>query len=167
MAEYIIRNSLNPDKVVECSITFRKLTNKYMEGEPIWLVHIATTEPHKNGGDITPSFIHLANLKNLGLEIDRATEKIAAQVDWGELREDLRPPIVSLVDPIENGMVNVGITSKVVFDIEDILPAAGIDIDSIKVSVNGMDVTEELDITGDAYQYRVTWSPFKRVLDYY
>jgi hypothetical protein len=167
MAEYIIRNSLNPDKVVKCSITFRKLTNKEERAEPVWLVHIATEEPHKNGGDITPSFIHLASLKNLNLEIDRATEKIAAQVDWGELREDLRPPMVSLVEPIENGMVNVGIMSNIIFDIEDLLPAAGIDIDSIKVSVNGMDVTNELDITGDAYKYRVTWKPFKHVLDYY
>ena len=167
MAEYILRNSLNPDKVVKCSITFRKLTNKDERAEPVWLVHIATNEPHKNGGDITPSFIHLASLKNLGLEIDRATEKIATQVDWGTLKEDTRPPVVSLVEPVENGMVNVGIMSNVIFDIEDILPAAGIDIDSIKVSVNGVDVTNELDITGDPYEYRVTWKPFKRVLDYY
>lgn len=167
MAEYILRNSLNPDKVVKCSITFRKITNKDMMGEPVWLVQIATKEPHKAGGIIVPVFIHLASLKNLNLEIDRATEKIAAQVDWGTLREDLRPPIISLVDPVENGMANVDIMSNVVFDVEDLLPAAGIDINSIRVSVNGIDVTEQIDITGDPYQYRVIWKPFKRVLDYY
>lgn len=166
MAEYILRNSLNPDKVVKCSITFRKLTNKDQRAEPIWLVQIATDEPHENGGDIAPVFIHLATLDNLGLEIDRATEKIAVQIDWGVLREDFRPPIVSTIEP-SNDMNNVDIMSDIVFDIEDLLPAAGIDIDSIKILVNGMDVTNEIDITGDPYKYRVIWKPFKRVFDYY
>lgn len=166
MAEYILRNSLNPDKVVKCSITFRKLTNKDDRAEPIWLIHIATDEPHKNGGDITPAFIHLATSDNLDLEINRATEKIASQVAWGELREDLRPPIVSIIEPA-NDLDNVDIMSNVIFEIEDLLPAAGIDMDSIKVSVNGMDVTENLEISGDPYKYRVTWKPFKRLLDYY
>ena len=166
MAEYTIRNSLNPDKVVKCSITFRKITNKDERGEPVWLVHIATDEPHKNGGDIIPVFIHLANSNNLDLEINRATEKIAAQVDWGTLREDLRSPIVSIIEPFDD-LENVSITSNIVFKIEDLLPAAGIDIDSIKMSVNGMDVTNELETIGDPYNYRVAWKPFKRVLNYY
>lgn len=166
MAEYIIRNSLNPDKVVKCSITFRKLTNKDARAEPIWLVHIVTDEPHKEGGDITPVFIHLATSDNLDLEINRATEKIAAQIDWGVLKKDLRPPLVSIIEPA-NDLENVDVESNVIFDIEDLLPATGIDMSSIKVSVNGTDVTETLDISGDPYKYRVVWKPFKRVLDYY
>jgi hypothetical protein len=166
LAEYIIRNSLNPDKVVKCSITFRKLTNKDDRAEPIWLIHIDTNEPHKNGGDINPVFIHLATSDNLDLEINRATEKIAAQVNWGTLKEDFRPPIVSIVEPC-NDLENVDIKSNLIFDIEDLLPATGIDMDSIKASVNGEDITNEIDISGDPYKYRITWKPFKRVLAYY
>ena len=166
MAEYIIRNSLNPDKVVKCSITFRKIANKDDRAEPIWLVHIATDEPHKNGGNIVPVFIHLATLNNLSLEINQATEKIAAQIDWGILKEDNRAPLVSVVEPLGN-MEEVNITSNMIFDIEDLLPAAGVDVGSIKVSVNNMDVTNEIETTGDPYKYRVVWKPFKRVLDYY
>ena len=166
MAEYLLRNSLSPDKVVKCSITFRKLTNRDMRGEPIWLVHIDTTELHKDGGDIAPAFIHLATLDNLELEINRATEKIAAQIDWGVLKEDTRPPVVSIIEP-SGDLENVDIMSNVVFEIEDRLPAAGIDVDSIKMLVNGMDVTSEIDISGDAYKYRVVWKPFKRVLNFY
>lgn len=166
MAEYTIRNSLNPDKVVKCSITFRKLTNRDERGEPVWLIHIATDEPHKNGGDIASVFIHLASLDNLGLEIDQATEKIAVQVDWGVLKEDLRPPIVFIVTP-DNDLENVDIRSDVTFDIKDLLPATGINIDSIEMSVNGTDVTNELEISGDPYQYKVIWKPFKRVQEYY
>lgn len=166
MAEYTLRNSLNPNKVVKCSITFRKLTNKDERAEPVWLIHIDTDEPHKNGGIITPVFIQLANSDNLDLEINHATERIAEQVDWGELQEDLRSPIISIIEP-NNDLENISIESKVIFDIEELLPSAGIDLDSITMSVNGTDVTEELDISGDPYQYRVIWKPFKRVLDYY
>lgn len=166
MAEYILRNSLNPDKVVECAITFRKLTNKGGEGEPVWLVQIATMEKHKNGGNISPVFINLSSLDNLDLEIKQVTEKIASQVDWGVLREDTRDPLVSIIEPATN-MESVSIMSNVIFDIEDILPAAGVDIDSIKVSVNNIDVTDELEIIGDPYKYRVKWKPFKRVQGYY
>lgn len=166
MAEYLLRNSLNPDKVVSCAITFRKITNKDQRGEPIWLVQIATEEPHKTGGSIAPIFIHLATLNNLSLEINQATEKIAAQVNWGTLKEDLRPPILSIIEPI-NDLESVSIKSNMIFDIEDLLPAAGVDIDSIKVLINDVDVTDEVDISGDPYQYRVIWKPFKRVLDYY
>ena len=166
MAEYILRNSLNPDKVVKCSITFRKITNKNEEGEPVWLIQIATTEQHKDGGDIVPVFIHTASLDNIDIEINQATETIAAQVDWGTLKQDTRAPIAYIIYPLGD-VENVGVNSNVMFDIEDLLPAAGVDVDSIEVFVNGMDVTNELEITGDPYKYNVIWKPFKRVFDYY
>ena len=166
MAEYILRNSLNPDKVVKCSITFRKITNKNEEGEPVWLIQIATIEPHKDGGNIAPVFIHTASLNNIDVEINEATEKIADQVDWGVLKKDTRAPIAYITQPLGD-VENVDINSNVVFDVEDLLPAAGVDVDSIEVLVNGMDVTNELEITGDPYKYNVIWKPFKRVFDYY
>ena len=166
MAEYILRNSLNPDKVVKCSITFRKITNKNEEGESVWLIQIATTEQHKDGGNIAPVFIHTASLDNIDIEINQATETIAAQVDWGTLKQDTRAPIAYIIYPLGD-VENVGVNSNVMFDIEDLLPAAGVDVDSIEVFVNGMDVTNELEITGDPYKYNVIWKPFKRVFDYY
>lgn len=166
MAEYILRNSLNPDKVVKCSITFRKITNKNEEGEPVWLIQIATTELHKDGGNIPSVFIHTVSLNNIDEEINQATEKIADQVDWGVLKQDTRAPIVDIIAPLGD-VENIDINSDIVFDIEDLLPAAGVDIDSIEVLVNGMDVTNELEITGDPYKYNVIWKPFKRVFDYY
>jgi len=164
MAEYILRNSLNPDKVVKCSITFRKITNKNEEGEPVWLIQIATMEQHKDGGDIPPIFIHLATLNNLDLEINSATERIADQVDWGVLREDTRAPIVSIIEP-GNDMDNVSINSNLIFDIEDILPATGVDINSIEILVNDFDVTSELNITGDPWGYNVKWVPYLRIYE--
>lgn len=166
MAEYLLRNSLNSNKVVKCGITFRKLTNKGEEGEPVWLVQVSTAEPHKDGGDIAPAFIHLTTLDNLDVEVTKATETIALQTDWTPLQVDSRAPIVSFIEPVGD-LSDVPIYSSLRFEISELFPAAGIDIDSIEVTVNGVDVTSELDIIGDPYLYKCVWNPFKRVLDYY
>jgi hypothetical protein len=169
MSEFLLRNSLNPNKVVQCTISFRQLVAKGDEGEPVWLVEIGTLEPHKTTAsgykNIDPVFIHYTSSINLDAAIKEATETIAAQVDWEPLDEDLRPPFVSYSSPIDGEVV--GIYSDVIIDIKDVLPAAGIDIDSITMSVNGFDVTSEIDIDGDPYEYRIRWVPFKRVLDTY
>lgn len=166
MAEYLLRNTLNPGKVVKCTITFRQLTPKGEEGEPIWLVEINTAESHKDGGDIPPVYIHYTSLDNLDEEIKKATEEIAKQIDWLPMDTDGRGPFVSYSSPTE-GDTSVSIYSNVVIDIKDIIPSAGIDSSSIEVTVNGTDVTSEIELTGDPYEYRVIWKPFKRVLDTY
>ena len=166
MAKYLLRNSLNPGKVVECSITFRQIVNKGDEGEPVWLVEINTAEPHKDGGNIVPAYVHLTSLNNLDEEIRDATEEIAAQVDWEPLLDDDLLPYISYNSPTE-GDTDVDIYSNVIIDIKDDLPSAGIDISSIQVIINEFDVTSDVDITGDPYEYRLEWAPDIRVLDYY
>jgi len=164
MAEYLLRNSLNVNKVVKCTITFRQMVNKGDSGEPVWLVEIGTTEPHKDGGNISPIFIHYTSDINLDEAVKEATEQLALQVDWEPTDEDIRPPFVVYSSPIENV---VSIYSNVVVDIKDIFPAAGIDPDSIEVIVNDMDVTNEIQLNGDPYEYRVIWDPKIRVLEHY
>jgi hypothetical protein len=162
MAVYLLRNSLNPNKVVSCSITFRKITNKGEEGEPIWLVEVVTPEPHKEGGEIPPEYIHYTSELNLDEEIRKVTQVIAGKIDWTPLSTDTRPPFVSYYTP--NSDV-ASIYSNVVVDIEDILPAAGIDVDSISVVINDIDVTDEVVIDGDPYAYRIRWGPEIRVFE--
>ena len=59
MAQFLIRNSLNPQKVIKCGITFEQITPKSYEGEGLWVVELATDELHKNGGNIPPEFINV------------------------------------------------------------------------------------------------------------
>ena len=80
MAQFLIRNSLNTYKVVKCGITFEQVTPKNYEGEPIWVIELATDEPHKYGGSIPPTFINLTSLDNLDLEIEQAVEIISEQI---------------------------------------------------------------------------------------
>lgn len=166
MANYLLRSSLNPNKVVKCTITFRQIANKGDGGDPSWLIEIGTVEPHKDGGRIAPVFIHNITLDNIDKEIEKATESIASQVDWLPELVDLRPPFVVNKFPVD-GDTSVSIDSDVIIDIKDIYPAAGIDINSINMTVNGIDVTSELKVFGDPLDYRVKWSPPIRVRAYY
>ena len=164
MAEYLLRNTLSPSKVVSCSVSFRQLINKGEDGESVWLIEIRTVEPHKDGGSIPPEFIHYSNTMNLDEAIREATEKIASKINWLPLTEDVRAPFVFNYEPKSNV---VDIYSKVLVDMKDILPAAGIDPNSIEVIVNGIDVTNDIELIGHPYEYRILWQPRERILDYY
>lgn len=158
MAQYLLRSSLNPGKVVVCITTFRQIVNKYEDGELVWLVEITTAEPHKNGGVIPPCSVHLTNLDNIDKEIEEATRKIAEQIDWSPLQNDSRAPFVESSTP-SDGDNNVNINEDVVIDLKDLLPSAGIDESTIIVTVNGIDVTNEINLYGDHYEYRIVWGP--------
>jgi hypothetical protein len=168
MAQFIVRNSLNPSKAVRFGVTFEQLVPKGREGEPIWLAEVATDEPHKDGGDIPPEFINLVSLDSLDAEIEKAVETISAQIDWTPTAEDLRPPFVVSSYPTE---YEVSIESFVEIVIKDHLPAAGIDISSINMVITAdgkdFDVTNELYITGDPFLYTIKWMPAIRVYDTY
>lgn len=159
MAEYLIRSSLNPNKVVKCTITFRQLVNKGENGELVWLVEIGTKEPDKYGNVIPPEFIHsIVGSNTLDDAIEKATTNIASKVDWSPEIVDIRPPFVVASYPNENTQT-VSVNSDVFIDMKDIMPAAGIDLSSITVVVNGIDVSSEIKIDGDPFECRVLWSP--------
>jgi hypothetical protein len=162
MAQFLLRNSLNPQKVIKCGITFNQVVPKGGEGEAIWVVEIATDEPHKDGGDIPPEFINLTTLENLDQEIEKAVGILSTKVDWTPLEDDVRPPLVESCYP---SGYNASIESVVEIVLKDILPAAGIDISSIQATINDVDVTTDLEISGDPYEYTVKWRPFMRVLE--
>jgi len=160
MAQFLIRNSLNSQKVIKCGITFEQVTPKNGEGEPIWVVELATDEPKIGGGNILPEFINLTILDNLDEEIEKAVEKISEQIDWAPLEIDVRPPFVESCYP---SGYEVDIESSINIVLKDLLPAAGIDINSITMTINGFGVTSELEISGDPYEYTLKWKPFMRV----
>jgi hypothetical protein len=165
MAVCIIRNSLNPNKIVKLSVTFKKQVLKGHEGDPIWIIEVSTTEPDTNGDDITPEYIYLTSLANLDEEMARVSENISSQIDWTPLFDDTRSPYVEEYYPIQT--TDVSIESDVVAILKESLPSAGIDINSISITVNGHDVTSEAEITGDPYEYRIEWEPSIKVYSEY
>lgn len=165
MAHFIVRNSLNPYKAVKFNITFQQQVLKGLEGEPFWLAEINTNEPSVSGTQIASEYLHLKTLTNMDAEIEKVVSNICKQIDWTPQIEDTRGPIVTSYSPSET--TDVGIDSSVKLTINDLLPSAGIDISSICVTLNGFDITGELDITGDPYEYEVEWKPSTIVYDTY
>jgi len=163
MAYFQVRNSLNPSKVIVCGATYTQVVPKGSEGEAIWVLVIATDEPHKTtGGTIPPHYINLTSLEDsdLDLEIENAVAEISKQVDWDPLAADTEPPIVTSVSP---DSYITPMHENVLLTIFDAHPSQGIDIDSIEMTVNGFDVTDDLRIDGDEFEYRVEWRPPGRV----
>ena len=161
MAYFQVRNSLNPSKVIVCGITYKQVVPKNNEGEAIWVIEIATDEPHiTTSGTIPSYYIDVTDELDLDLEVEKAVAAISKQVDWEPLATDTRAPFVNSVHPdtyIQKMQENVKI------GIIDLHPSYGIDIDSIEMTVNGIDVTDDLRISGDEFEYEVEWRPPSRV----
>lgn len=158
MAYFIVRNSLNPHKAITCGITYKQVVDKNnQDGELIWVIEVATDEPHvTTSGTISPYFITLTDELDLDLEIEKAVAAISAQVDWEPLLDDTRPPYVEWSEPTS---YIAKITEDVRVSIVDSHPSLGIDIDSIQMFVNEIEVTDDLRISGDEYNYIVRWVP--------
>ena len=156
---------MNPYKAVRFNITFQQQVMKGLEGEPFWLAEINTTEPSVSGTQIASEYLHLRTLINMDVEIEKAVSNICKQIDWAPQIDDTRGPIVTDYSPSET--TDVSIDSNIQLTINDLLPSAGIDVSSIKVTLNGLDITGKLDITGDPYEYKVKWKPSTIVYDTY
>lgn len=157
MAYFTVRNSLNPSRVAVLGITYRQLVDKNSyDGELIWVLEVATDEVDVNGDPIPPVFVHLTSESSLDAEISNAVAAISEKIDWEPLAEDGRAPYVDSQYPAST---TASIWDNVWVNIKEIFPSAGIDPDSIQMFVNGTEVTDDLEITGDTYDYKVTWSP--------
>ena len=157
MAHFIVRNSLNPGKVVKFSITLQQQVLKGWEGEPIWMAEINTLEPSASGIDLVSKYLHLRTLNNLDEEIEKAVSELCEQIDWSPLENDNRAPYVSYYTPSETE--NVSIESSVEIVLKESLPSTGIDDSSITITLDGMDITNEVEIIGDPYEYTLKWKP--------
>jgi len=164
MAEFSVRNSLNPDKVVIFGITYRQLVPKGNDGELIWVIEIKTDELDIDENPISPVYVHTRTLTYLDEEINRAVAELSSKINWLPLASDTRSPYVDSISP---STYEIELESSIEVVLKEILPAAGMDLSSITMFVNGFDVTNELEITGDPYEYKVKWSPFMRVMTEY
>ena len=158
MAYFAVRNSLNPHKVISCGITYKQLVDKNSyDGEPIWVIEVATDEPHvTTSGTIPPYHIHLTDTLDVDMEVEKAVAAIAKQVDWTPLSTDSMPPFVDWSEP---STYMARIQDDVRVSVKEQHPSIGIDYSSLQMFVNGFDVTSDLRISGDEYNYVLRWLP--------
>jgi hypothetical protein len=168
MAEFWVRHSLNPNKAVKFNITLRYFVAASEEGDHVWVLEVGTTYPDANGDPISAKKAHLISAEDFDEVVEDAVSELCAQIDWSPFVADKYAPNVSDISPTGS---DVNIFSDVNFTINDKLPSAGIDISNMKVILNnsmtGFDITSEVQVEGDPYQYTFRWATPLRVFSKY
>lgn len=110
------------------------------EGNSVWILSVSTTERDVNGDPIAPEIVNLVTKDTVHLELEAAIGRLGQKVDWGIPLEDISAPqLVDLTPPLTQ-TTNVPITSNIIIHLQDPLPAAGIDLSTINMSINGLPV---------------------------
>jgi len=184
MPVYYLRNSKAPDgKIVPITVSlnlealYPTVTGTEFpdvqdpEGEEIWILTVSTSELDGDGNNIPIEAVNVLSLDTVHDEIQAAMGRIGQQIDWGTLRaDDIAPQLKSLEPPITQ-TTDVPIMSNVVARIIDPLPAAGLDLTTLNMNINGLPVVSggaavspnNVEFTGTAFDQTVIFKP-KRIL---
>ena len=130
-----------------------------LEGDGSWILIVATTEPDINGDPIDPEFINVVGSGTVHLELEAAIGRIGSQVDWGAIQPDTNPPKLVEITPALDQTTNVPITSNIVVRLKESLPAAGIDLSTVKITLNDFDVTSDVEFRGNIFDLTTIYRP--------
>jgi hypothetical protein len=135
---------------------------KGYEGDPRWILEVATTYPSVSGTAIAPCYVDVIGPdENIDDLISEGVSNLASQIDWGPFIKDLDDPYVSSFLPVDTN--TVPIESNVYLDLKDSMPSAGMDLSEIKVIINNgvedFDITSDCIIEGDPLYYKIKWKP--------
>lgn len=170
MAHVFLRNSLNNSQAVKLNLAFIKQYDANSnDGDPIWLLEIATTYPSASGTEIKPVYVNKSNnLADLDEAVTEAFTKIASQIDWGNLSEDTSAPYITEFAPYGS---DVSIASNVAIKLVEDAPASGIDLSEMRVVLNtgetDLDITSECIVNGTPFEYSINWQPSNRITEPY
>jgi len=169
MTEFYVNNSLNLTKSVKFNITLRYFVIDGAKGDHKWVLEIGTTHLDINNKPIQAKKIHNISAENLDQIIEEALSDMCSQIDWSPYVLDVDAPYVEELFPLDG--TTVPISASIYVKLRDNLPAAGIDLSGMRVILNNsiqeFDITSEVSIKGDPYQYELKWSPSMRVYDTY
>lgn len=172
MAHFYVKNSLNYSKAVKINISFvRGYDVAANDGDPIWLLELATTHKAADDTKIPSQFVNrVADKTKMDELIADAVAVIASYVDWSPLEEDKEAPYVYEIFPsMSTG--SVPLESNVNITLKDPMTSSGMDLSAavITLSVNGVtfDITDECVVEGSPFEYLVHWEPPARKYEYY
>ena len=187
MPVYYLRNSKAPDgKIVPITISLNlEVLDQIVqpatgtgfpdtrdpEGEGIWILTVSISELDSSGDKIGIEVVNVISLDTVHDEIQAAMGRIGAQIDWGTLLVDNVAPQLKSLQPSIEQTENVSIVSNVVARIIDPLPAAGLDLSTLNMSINGLPVISggvsvspnDIELRGTVFDTTVIFRP-KRIL---
>jgi len=141
------------------------------EGERIWILTVSTSELDSSGDKIGIEVVNVLSLDTVHDEIEAAMGRIGEQIDWGTLLVDNVAPQLKSLEPSITQTENVSIVSNVVARIIDPLPAAGLDLSTLNMSINELPVISggvavspnDIELRGTVFDTTVIFRP-KRIL---
>ena len=167
MAELFVKNSLNSTIAVKFNVTLSEYVLTTSDGDVKWTLDIGTTYPSASGTPILPKIIHGISEEDINDEIEEAVSYMCTLINWETLESDNDAPYVLEQGP--EGDTDINSIIKMIID--ENTPSSGIDLSNIKVILNNedvdFDITNEIEISGDPFQYTIIWEPWKRVYDVY
>lgn len=183
MVVFYLRNSLAPDdKVVPITISltldpvkpyqgvdFPNLNDP--EGDLIWLLVVAPPrdEVDKDTGlPIPPEIINVVSESTVHAEIEAAMGRIGSRVEWPSLLADVQPPKLASISPAQNA-TDVSIFSDIIYRIVEPLPAAGLDLSTLNITLDGLPVVtsgvadpgEDVEFRGNIFDFTIIHHPKK------
>ena len=149
---------VRPDQdVLGSGIAYPNLAD--IESDGSWILIAATTELDISGNAINPEFINVVTTGTVHLEIEAALGRIGSQIDWGVIKPDTRPPQLVEITPALNQTTNVSIFSNIIVRLQDAVPAAGIDLSTLKLTVIGFDITPNVELRGNIFDLTAIYRP--------
>jgi len=169
LAHIYVKNSLSNLKAAKVNINLPAYVSTDSEGDPIWLLEVATTYPSVSGTKIRPVYINKATpFEELDAAVASAVSKIASQINWLPLAKDDSPPYVTEAKPMGSA---VSIASNIEIDIREDAPSAGIDLSEVEIVLNtgavDLDITNECVIAGTPFEFNIHWEPPVRLTQHY
>ena len=139
------------------------------EGDNIWLLLVAPprNELDKDTGQpIPPEIINIVTEGTLHEEIEAAMGRIGERVEWPSLHADIQPPKLINIDP-PNNATGVNIFSDIIYRITEPLPAAGLDLSTLNMTLNDLPVivsgvavpTEVVEFRGNIFDLQIIYRP--------
>jgi hypothetical protein len=107
---------------------------------------------------IDPIYVNGVTQKTLKDELQKALTTLATKINWGLLEADTTPPIIESLN-IPNQSVNVSINTDLFITLQDPMPSSLINPASIKLEVQGIDVSNNLNIVENGNTVTVQWIP--------
>jgi len=161
MAELFVKHTLNPRKVAKFNLNLKNYVLKGEEEKGYqWVLEIGTTTLSSSGTKIKPYYIHNVSEEDIEKEIEKAVSEMCTLMDWSSFDEDKYSPIFKSFHPEDK---TVKPKTVVEFNIIEESPSSGIDLSNMSVVLNNgdvdFDITSELLISGDPYDYTLKWYP--------
>lgn len=161
----LLKDASNPNSgvVVPVTVTVRDMDLRHsQDGEVVYVLEFVCGAIDANGDRIHTVVIEYVTETNVKNQIKEGLAVIGRQINWPDPQADTDAPRILEIVP-SDGEVDVSINEHIRVKLRDYFPTTGIDPSTIKLRVNGIDVTDDLHISGEDTEYRIRWVPVQKL----